>query len=448
MSLVEQRDFILLALGKPFSLNLDFWNRVAHELDIRLGVEVGLFPLDEDDWLHFWRELWGELDRSRFTRLLVVCLDQRAAILQSMRDSLAWQVVQEDAKKGNTHLGIQYARDWDETDWAELFSCSPFAYSHFWRLLTPISKSTSQSDYSLQRKTVSGIVWEMRRLGLDADFCLLNDRYEPTLQHQLAPQYTAAVELPWFWESTENTGTGDSYELPSLTIHIDGQSRAAGIEEIAPVDAWVHVIVKKYLEGISFCKPGDRLLEGNKGAVFDRFRVGERGYDELLFRMEDLLPSEYRGKADLVSPNSMGSAKIEVAADGKVPWDKIWTSFCDLALAGGPPHRGKLLEAVSSQVCLEHRERYDLVVAEIERGIKLVTGLKTVRSESLGWVGMECDDQQMAAWLLRAIIVENVMVRREGNLLFLPAGPDFQLTKEIKNVITSVAKAVHYWRDH
>jgi sirohydrochlorin cobaltochelatase len=54
----------------------------------------------------------------------------------------------------------------------------------------------------------------------------------------------------------------------------------------------------------------------------------------------------------------------------------------------------------------------------------------------------------MALWLLRAILVENVSVRREDNVLYLPAGPDFQLEKEIKNVITVVAKTHHYWIEH
>jgi sirohydrochlorin cobaltochelatase len=54
----------------------------------------------------------------------------------------------------------------------------------------------------------------------------------------------------------------------------------------------------------------------------------------------------------------------------------------------------------------------------------------------------------MALWLLRAIVVENVTVRREGTILYLPAGPDFKLENEIKNVITVVAKTNHYWQEH
>ena len=96
----------------------------------------------------------------------------------------------------------------------------------------------------------------------------------------------------------------------------------------------------------------------------------------------------------------------------------------------------------------DNLEAYHLVVQEIERGIAMVTGLTTVQSNALGWVGIACDDEQMACWLLRAIIVENVMVRREENILYVPAGPGFSIQREIKNVITSVAKTVHYWRAH
>ncbi len=54
----------------------------------------------------------------------------------------------------------------------------------------------------------------------------------------------------------------------------------------------------------------------------------------------------------------------------------------------------------------------------------------------------------MAGWLLRAIVTENVAVRAEGMALELPASPAFRLEKEIKNVITVIAKTCHYWTGH
>ena len=78
----------------------------------------------------------------------------------------------------------------------------------------------------------------------------------------------------------------------------------------------------------------------------------------------------------------------------------------------------------------------------------MVTGLPTVRSVTPGWVGMKCASEAMALWLLRAIVVENISVRREDAVLYFPAGSDFRLEKEIKNVITVIAKTNHYWQEH
>lgn len=164
--------------------------------------------------------------------------------------------------------------------------------------------------------------------------------------------------------------------------------------------------------------------------------------------LREQLPSEYSQRLDEVSPRSMGSAKILTDDSGKVPWDKIWTSFCDLAMAGGPPHRGKLLEPVQLEAIERFPEQYRLVVDEIRRGITLASSLETCDSPYLGWVCVQCDSQQMAAWLMRAILVENISVRREDDKLYLPAGPDFRIDKEIKNVITAVAKTNHYWHAH
>ena len=169
---------------------------------------------------------------------------------------------------------------------------------------------------------------------------------------------------------------------------------------------------------------------------------------ELDRKLNAMLPPEYQGQYESVQPTSMGTAGLKYDSDGKIAWDEIWTSFCDLALAGGPPHRGTLLEAVTSAEALAEPEKYQEVVKEIERGIRMVTGLPLITSRNQGWVGVICESEEMAVWLMRAIIVENVMVRREGDILYLPAGPNFTVKREIKNVITAIAKTVHYWKAH
>ncbi len=164
-------------------------------------------------------------------------------------------------------------------------------------------------------------------------------------------------------------------------------------------------------------------------------------------RAASMLPPRYQGDRK-VSSAPMASGPMQYTEDGQVAWDEMWTSFCDLALAGGPPHRDTLLEPVPPDEVRSDIEGYERVLAEIERGLRLVTGLEVVRSERLGWIGLLCANEEMALWLLRAIIVENVCVRREGMTLFLPVGPNFTIEKEIKNVITVVAKTHHYWMEH
>lgn len=161
----------------------------------------------------------------------------------------------------------------------------------------------------------------------------------------------------------------------------------------------------------------------------------------------DMLPLRHQMENN-VSAAPMGAADLVYDDDGNVAWNEIWGDFCDLALAGGPPHRGTLLEPVNPETVINNPENYARVLRELKRGIEMITGLQVVQSSSPGWIGMECSSEAMALWLLRAIVVENVSVRREDKVLFFPAGPDFRLEHEIKNVITVIAKTNHYWQEH
>jgi sirohydrochlorin cobaltochelatase len=165
-------------------------------------------------------------------------------------------------------------------------------------------------------------------------------------------------------------------------------------------------------------------------------------------KVNALLPPRYQHCYTTVSPNSMGSAGLTYGPDGKVAWDEIWTTFCDLALAGGPPHRGTLLEPVSEAQAASEPWRYKNVVAEIDRAVGLTTGFRVVNGYVPGWVGVQCWSLEEAAWLQLAVTAENVSARRRQSVLQLPAGPTFRVEKEIKNVVVALAKASHYWDGH
>ena len=166
-------------------------------------------------------------------------------------------------------------------------------------------------------------------------------------------------------------------------------------------------------------------------------------------KLDALLPPQYKnGESTGVSAAPMGAADLKTDVEGKVAWDEMWEDFCDLALAGGPSHRGELLEPIDPQLVKLNPSGYANALAEIERGLRLVTGLEVVQSKSPGWIGLRCHSDEMAIWLLRAIVVENIFVRREGATLYFPVGPQYQLEGEIKSIITVAAKTNHYWIEH
>jgi len=165
-------------------------------------------------------------------------------------------------------------------------------------------------------------------------------------------------------------------------------------------------------------------------------------------RIRTLLPPEYQDSYETVEPVPMRSAGLQYDSEGRVAWDKIWDSFCDLAMAGGPPHKGTLLEPATATAVAADQDRYDEVADEICRGIRMVTGLRAYVAPDPGWICVTCHGDAMAGWLVRAIAMENVAVRRRGAILELPVSPHFGLEKEIKNVITVIAKTCHYWLGH
>jgi hypothetical protein len=165
-------------------------------------------------------------------------------------------------------------------------------------------------------------------------------------------------------------------------------------------------------------------------------------------RLNTLLPEEYQGAYDAVEPTPMGAAGLRFDADGRVAWDEIWGSFCDLAMAGGPPHKGRLLQPGTRAEIDAAPERHAEVVEELCRGVRMVADLDATAAPDPGWIRVRCLTDAMAAWLLRAITMENVAVRGGARTIDLPAAPGYRLEKEIKNVITVTAKTCHYWVGH
>lgn len=143
----------------------------------------------------------------------------------------------------------------------------------------------------------------------------------------------------------------------------------------------------------------------------------------------------------------MTAAEFLYKEDGRPDWGEMWQTFCELALYGGPPHRGEDSALLVSEVEHEAPTEVNDIVLEIKRGIWETSGLYAEPAAN-NWMAVTCDSRRMAAWMAAAIILENVDARCDEERLYVPASPDFNLKVEVKSVITVVAKVHHYWQAH
>ena len=158
-------------------------------------------------------------------------------------------------------------------------------------------------------------------------------------------------------------------------------------------------------------------------------------------------PARIRELAPSTSdPGAMASAPF-VWREGRPDWGAMWTTFCELALYGGPPQRGADQALCAPAPGAPAGGSAPEILAELARGILETTGL-VAEAGGPGLIAIRCESARMAAWLCAAIILENVEARVEGDRLLLPAGPDFRLEDQVKSVVTVVAKTHHYWREH
>ena len=156
-------------------------------------------------------------------------------------------------------------------------------------------------------------------------------------------------------------------------------------------------------------------------------------------RVSDIAPAPPAGP--------MSSAPFVLRDDGRPDWGAMWESFCELALHGGPPHRGPDNPLRAPGGSREAPTSSPAMLEELRRGIWETTGLYAEATEP-GWLSVTCDSPRMAAWLCATIILENVDARIDEDRLLLPAGPDYRLEDEVKSIITVVAKTHHYWQAH
>jgi hypothetical protein len=442
---------ILITVDSPFRYPDGEWDALAARLSSRSGRSVFLLHshVQNDRSDYSWSVLWETLQKRQCKRLVWIAIGSQSGWWESIRDGVVW--LREDAKSSNAaeRLELYIASPLDARDWCEfLVEASKLGRGMSWLFLTDTPRSIDpinedrpgELNHGMRAKRgeIAELVWEFRRRGLCTDFAFQSKAESAatdSVQPVATPLPLPRMEVPWGLFQMENSRPG----VDSITQVVRREREATyrmGVDTIFALEAMDSILIGKWLGALQHGHCVWRI-----GG-----RERDREFESLQHHIQQTLPAEYSNSREPVSPRSMGSAKLSSDEFGQVAWGEIWTSFCDLAIAGGPPHRGRLLEAVDRTQVEMDLDRYHLVVREIRRGIEEASGLKTLESEAVGWVGIECEDEDMAAWMLRAIIAENVMVRREGRNLFVPAGPQFAVKREIKNVITTLAKTVRYWR--
>jgi len=454
----ELKTVAILTMQSPVALDDDEqWHRIAESFATRLQHPVLLLRSSpsEDFSQSFQRVVASCMDQG-FRRFVVMPLGLEPFDYEELYSIIVWL----RSEKRSVQLHI--ARCWSLQDIADAFGpgIQEAARTEAKSSVLLLAHNHSDAKVGLELSSLA-FYFQQFDEAMDVHYAFLNGK-NPSLTKVLQRMDSSGVQsvvlLTWRMDAEQSAvavyefGALHGLELTSEPYEFAWQWNRLSKESpqglrLLERSGWIHIAIGIYLDALS-ARSNERYFAIDSTSTAKSESKIAKVLAELDQKVDSMLPTEYRGKLEEVRSQSMGSASIDSDNFGTVAWDEIWTSFCDLAMAGGPPHRGRLLEAVTSEQAQQNIVAYESVVQEIRRGIEMVTGLSTMRASTLGWVGVRCDDEAMAVWLMRAIIVENVMVRREGALLFLPAGPDFRVRKEIKNVITSVAKTVHYWRAH
>ena len=80
--------------------------------------------------------------------------------------------------------------------------------------------------------------------------------------------------------------------------------------------------------------------------------------------------------------------------------------------------------------------QYQALVDDLCCRVREATGLSAVASPNAGWIGVPCGDVAMAVWLMRAIIVQDVLARREEDVLYLPVNSRNNVPLELLEAVT------------
>ena len=137
---------------------------------------------------------------------------------------------------------------------------------------------------------------------------------------------------------------------------------------------------------------------------------------------DDAQPREYAPRARPTRRAMTSAPFVWPPRTAGPDWGSMWTTFCELALYGGPPQRGP--ESALRAPTARRRGSTARCSPRCAAGSGRRPGSTRSRARP-GWLAVTCDSPTMAAWMCAAIILENVDARVDDDRLMLPAGPGY-----------------------
>ena len=82
----------------------------------------------------------------------------------------------------------------------------------------------------------------------------------------------------------------------------------------------------------------------------------------------------------------------------------------------------------------------------MQQSLQQATSLTPALDEAPGWIGIPCESEEATVWLLRAIAVEDVLVRRTDATLYVPVDIRTAAEDPIAKTASFVADAQRLWK--
>jgi hypothetical protein len=260
-------DSIVLAYNPPFRIPNDRWLEVRLDLQTRLESPVLLLdmslPVEELEQVA--RSHWTICCKRHSQRVVLITVDSAEHASALMDVARLWNQLYTNTTNDPP---LFLAQRWDSSDWAEFLVSSDLEKSMGpWLIVTrnPFDAVDRMNPgiCILQRKQITELVWELRRLGVHADFAVQDS-------NPVNRQADFFAEIPW-GELLDLHPRSDEADSDRIVLARDGICRSKDFDDVFPLKRIVPLLVNKYSGCVRVhipfaCKVGFSSIAGTKNS--------------------------------------------------------------------------------------------------------------------------------------------------------------------------------------